>query len=327
MTPFISEKKPITKVVFLGKSKKKTGNTKFMFNALRRRVKKAVFINLPRYKKLFFWTDYRKIIRSKILKYKPNLVLIYSKDIPYSVLSDISSRYKTAIFYPDVSVPLDDKLVQYARLTDYLFITNTGQLAELKSLGVKNPIFCMQGCDRNENRIIPTKKSKWASEVAFIGRPSIDYRIELLQAINERYNLKVWGAEWQKFSLACLKKNVYPEEFAKICYASKIILGCDVRENIECHTSNRTWITLGCGGFLLTRYIKGMETIFTKGVHLEWFYSQEECLDMIGYYLKYEEQRKKIARSGYQFVHANRTYDVVLDEIISRIENDEATTC
>ena len=78
---------------------------------------------------------------------------------------------------------------------------------------------------------------------------------------------------------------------------------------------------MGCGGFLITRYILGMDTIFTKGVHLVWFHSKEECLDLIDYYLKHDEQRKKIARRGYQFVHSNRTYDVVIDEIISHFEN------
>ena len=76
----------IHKVIFLGKSKKKTGNTRFMLKALERRVEKAVFINLPRARKYFFWTDYRKFIIRKIVKQHPDLVFIYSKDIPGQVL-------------------------------------------------------------------------------------------------------------------------------------------------------------------------------------------------------------------------------------------------
>jgi len=318
----ISGKMPINKVIFLGKSKKKTGNTKFMLKALRRRVEKAIFINVPRHKKLFFWTDFQKIIHKKITRANPDLVLIYSKDIPYKALEDISTFFKTAIFYPDVKVPLDEKLIRYARLVDYLFITNKSQLDELKLRGVKNPIFCMQGCDRDEHRIMPTKNRKWASEVAFIGRPSNDYRIKLLQLINQHYHLKVWGSSWQNFDLTCLKNHVYPKDFAKICYASKIILGCDYRHDMICGTSNRTWISLGCGGFLLTNYSPGLESIFTKGVHLEWYRSQEECLDLIDYYLRHQNKRRKIAQNGYQFAHSHRTYDVVMDEIISRIENN-----
>jgi len=57
---------------------------------------------VPRHKKLFFWTDFQKIIHKKITRANPDLVLIYSKDIPYEVLEDISTFFKTAIFYPDV---------------------------------------------------------------------------------------------------------------------------------------------------------------------------------------------------------------------------------
>ncbi|UCF90824.1 MAG: glycosyltransferase family 1 protein [Desulfobacterales bacterium] len=313
---------PIAKVIFCGKSKKKTGNTRFMLKALRRRVAQARFINLPRYKKLFFWTDYQKIIQRKIIRCTPDLVLIYSKDIPYAVLQEISAQYKTAIFYPDVKIPLDENLIQYARLTDYLFITNKRQLPELQSRGVKNPIFCMQGCDRDEHRITPTRNRKWVSEVAFIGRPSTAYRLQLLQRIHQRFHLKAWGARWQEWGFACPKTHVYPQEYAKICYATPIILGCDYSHEMDYNFSNRTWITLGCGGFLLTNYQRGLEEIFIKGVHLEWYHSQEECLDLIDYYLKHEGRRKEIARHGYQFAHAHRTYDVVVDEIISRIEND-----
>jgi spore maturation protein CgeB len=79
---------------------------------------------------------------------------------------------------------------------------------------------------------------------------------------------------------------------------------------------------MGCGGFLLTNYSPGLEKIFTKGEHLEWYSSQEECLALIDYYLQHEDRRKEIAQNGYQFAHAHRTYDIVMDEIIACIEND-----
>ena len=95
----------IRNVIFLGKSKKKTGNTRFMLKALQRRVDRVVFINLPRIKKYYFWADHRRIILNKILRHDPDLVLIYSKDIPYSVLEKIKPHYRTAIFFPDPDGP------------------------------------------------------------------------------------------------------------------------------------------------------------------------------------------------------------------------------
>ena len=313
---------PISKVVFVGKSKKKTGNTKFMLNALKRQVKKATFINVPRYKKIYFWTDYKKAIYKKIISCNPDLVIIYSKDLPFQVLQEIKCYYKTAIFYPDPDSLKDNKLIQYGRLVNFLFITNKSHLSKLKSMGIANPVFCMQGCDRDEHRIIPTKKKKWASEVAFIGRPLKKDRIKLLNSIHKNFYLKVWGGKWHDSGLNCLKINIYPKEYARICYASKIILGCDQSNIMSCYFSNRTWLTLGCGGFLLTNYVPELETVFTKGVHLDWYKSKEECIDLIAFYLRHEDKRKKIARAGYEFAHANRTYDVVMTEMISYIEKD-----
>ncbi len=294
-----------------------------MMEALGRQVKKAVFINVPRIKKLYFWTNYEKVIHKKIVDANPDLVLIYSKDIPYDVLKKVVPFYKTAIFYPDPIAPRDKKLIEFGKLVDYVFITNKSHLKSLQINGVKNSIFCMQGCDPNEHRIMPTKAKKWAADVAFIGKPVMQDRIDLLKLIDRDYSLKAWGGDWQAYGLTCLKKRIYPKEFAKICYATPIMIGSDLDHDLECYFSNRTWITLGCGGFLLTSYSPGLETIFTKGVHLEWYRTHQECLDLIEYYLHHEAERKRIATAGYKFAHAYRTYDVVINEIISRIESDD----
>ena len=79
------------KIVFLGKTKKKTRVTKYMVKALRRCGQKVKFINLPRTKRLYFWTDYQKVIYNKIHRIHPDLVLIFSTDIPYSVLQKIKN--------------------------------------------------------------------------------------------------------------------------------------------------------------------------------------------------------------------------------------------
>lgn len=316
------EPRSIRRVVFVGKSKFKSGNTQHMFKALQRRVDAASFLNIPRMKKLYFWADFHRIVESKIRRFKPDLVLIYSKDLPYEVLSRISPEIRTALFYPDIHIPLDGNLIKHGRKVDFLFITNTRQIPELKTLGVQQPVFCLQGCDPDDHRIVSTRNSRWASEVAFIGRPATPFRVSLLQEIHRKFHLKAWGAPWQEFGLECPKKSVYPNEYAKICGAAAVMIGCDRRHDMDHNTSNRTWITLGCGGFLITNYQPGLESVFEKGVHLEWYRSQEECLELIDYYLKHDSERLRIARQGYEFAHAHHTYDVVIDEIIAAVEQE-----
>jgi spore maturation protein CgeB len=312
----------IRRVVLVGKSKKKTGTTRFMMNALKRRVAKATFINVPRLKKVYFWKDYRRLILEKIRRAHPDLLISYSKDLPYEVLQQISPSVRTAMFYMDTSDPFHEDVLRHARQVDYLFVNNKTYPVEYKNLGVAYPIFITHGCDRDEHRILATRNPKWFSEVAFIGRPHSEHRIKLLQLIAAHYQLKVWGARWEPFGLACAKKSIYPKEFAKICYAAKIFLGCDYDPKLECYITVRTWYALGCGAFLLTNHLPGMESFFSKGIHLDWYQSPEECLDMIDYYLKHEDQRKRIARAGYELAHSQRTYDVMMDEMITRIEND-----
>jgi len=309
-------------VVFLGKTKKKTRVTKYMLKALRRRVASATFINLPRIKKKYFWTDYKAAVYHKILRAKPDLVLIFSTDIPYDVLQKIRTQCITAIFYPDHDGPRSERLIRWGRLVDYVFINNKSQHEALKALGIRNPVFSMEACDRDDHRMIATNRKKWASDVAFIGKPVKENRIELLQAVEQHFDLKIWGGRWEDVGLRCHKKRIYPKEYGKICYASKIILGCDQSHEMDSYFSNRTWITLGFGGFLLTNYVPGLESILTKGEHLDWYHSIQECLDLIDCYLNHEHQRQRIAQSGCEYVHQHHTWDTVINGIISRIEHD-----
>ena len=58
--------------------------------------------------------------------------------------------------------------------------------------------------------------------------------------------------------------DVYPEHYRLACRGAKIVLGRDWRDDCTWYFSNRTWFTLGCGGFLLTNYAPDLEAIFLK---------------------------------------------------------------
>jgi tRNA A-37 threonylcarbamoyl transferase component Bud32 len=317
----------IERVVFVGKSKRRTGNTRHMLAALRRRVPQVLYLNPARIRRFGFRRDVGRTIAARIEKFRPDLVLSYSKDLPYPVLAGLRGKVTTAVFYPDVRIPLDEQLVRHGRLADYLFITNTRQIPELAARGVRRPLFTLQGCDRDEHRIVPARRRKWAAEAAFIGRPSDAFRIELLREVGRRFQLKTWGGPWRRLGFDCPQESVYARDYARICHATPVILGCDFSREMDHNTSNRTWITLGCGGFLLTNYQAGLETIFTRGVHLEWYHSVEECLELIAYYLGHESERRRIARQGYEFAHAEHTYDHVMDALIRRIEAAACESC
>ena len=323
--------KKINRILFFSKSKKRTRTPRFFIKAFEKQGIKVKAINYRKLERR--WGKYltEKYILSTFYRFQPQLVFINTIDIPFKILAFISGKTKIAIFLPDlitnsdsnlppdVTNPYHEEMIERGKLSDYFFITNQGQIPFLKEKGIKNPIFLIDGCDSEEHRVIPSTNRKWESEVAFIGRPSHPFRIKLLQEVDRNFNLKVWGGNWDNYGLKCYKKEIYPNHYAKICSSAKIILGVDLTDRVEGYFSNRTWITLGCGGFLLTRYVPGLENIFVNKEHLVWYHSIDECLNLISYYLKNETERQRIQENGYQFVHKNYTFDHAVKSILEYV--------
>jgi len=263
-----------------------------------------------------------RYILSCFHRFQPQFVFINSVDIPFGVLSQLSGKTKIGIYYPDYTDPFKEELAERGKLSDYFFISNQGQIPYLKERGVNNPIYMTEGCDNEVHRIIKSARKIWQSEVAFIGRPSDHYRVQLLWEVRKNFRLKVWGGDWEKHGFSCLKKNVYPPDYAKICSGSKIMLGIDVTDQVQGYFSNRTWITLGCGGFLLTRYTPGLEEIFVNEKHLVWYRNMEECLALISDYLNKDHERQSIAEEGYRFVHQHHTLNHLVERMLTHISNE-----
>ena len=158
-------------------------------------------------------------------------------------------------------------------------------------------------------------RKTYASPVAFIGNlfhpPVADptlalRRFRLLGTICERHGLKIWGqqgeanvlARWPFRRCPVIPWPAFHEEVVKICRASEIVLGINTVNTVRRYFSNRTFLTLAAGGFHLTHYVPGLETMFDNHKHLVWYRSDEECLELIDYYLPREAARRKIAAEG-----------------------------
>lgn len=81
--------------------------------------------------------------------------------------------------------------------------------------------------------------------------------------------------------------------------------------------SLRIFDVLASGGFLLTNYQNDLNGIFTPGVHLDTYGSQEELLDKTAYYLSHPKERSEIAAEGLHEMQAKHTYPIRLQEMMS----------
>ncbi len=65
---------------------------------------------------------------------------------------------------------------------------------------------------------------------------------------------------------------------------------------------------LGCGGFLITNYQTEIAEYFSSGEDLVIYESMDDLEDKVGYYLAHEDERRKIAETGFKTVCQYHNY-------------------
>ena len=99
----------------------------------------------------------------------------------------------------------------------------------------------------------------------------------------------------------------YVKEMPLVFKNSKINLNMTLR-SIHTGIPLRAMDIMGCGGFLLTNYQQDFLEYFEPGIDYIYYSSKKELLYLTDYYLNHEEERKQIARNGYQKVKEGHTY-------------------
>lgn len=111
----------------------------------------------------------------------------------------------------------------------------------------------------------------------------------------------------------------YWSEMPKVFYGSKINLNFTI-PNIKSGLPLRIWDVLGCKGFLMTNFQAEIPYYFKHKEDLVCFESVEELVELAGYYLAHEEERKQIAESGYRKVCALHTYEQRITEMMEIVQ-------
>ena len=263
-------------------------------------------------------------------RFAPDLVYIYAEDISEPVFAALSGRVPTVMFTADLwpSPVLPEHLGLAARV-DLFCTCARGQVAEFERAGVKRAAYLTDAHDPELYHPMSPNPT-FASEVAFIGRyNSLDAslyatRAELVGRIARRFDLRIYGSGWQEVGFGSARDEVFPEQYRAICSSAGIVIGWDgFHHTCEGYFSNRTWLTLGSGGFLLTNYVPGLEEFFENHVHLVWYRSVDECLELIEHYRARPDERARIAAAGNVFAREHRTYDDFARDLVALAEGRE----
>lgn len=89
------------------------------------------------------------------------------------------------------------------------------------------------------------------------------------------------------------------------------------------YSSDRLGNYMSCGTFFLTEYIEGIEEVFERGVHLDWFSTTDEMFEKIHFYLANPDLRYKIAQRGRELILKKFDYMPLMHNLLKIVETHE----
>lgn len=145
-------------------------------------------------------------------------------------------------------------------------------------------------------------------------------RRRALTALAKRFGVSIYsGSNTAELLRVDYRGSVdYWSQMPKVFRGSKINLNFTI-PNIKSGLPLRIWDVLGSGGFLMTNYQAELPYYFEINKDLVCFESEQELVEKCGYYLAHEEERREIARNGYEKVKAAHSVRLRLSEMLERV--------
>lgn len=186
--------------------------------------------------------------------------------------------------------------VYFPTLKHFDLVLGTDCLSPAYKAGGINARWFLQAVDPDEYYPVEAAVER---DVAFVGNPYDDKRKRLMAKLAKRYTT------FERFGQG---NSCRGEAHARVCASSKIMIADNAINDREGYWSNRVYLHLACGGFVLHPRVPEMEQFFTDYEHLVYYDSSADLFDKIDRYLDCEGERKRIARAGCDLVHREHTW-------------------
>ena len=283
--------------------------------------------------------DYPEREIEKFLKSHTIDFILYTKEeLTAEAVLKLKKYTKVVQWYPDIAVP--DWLLPRVKAADIFFTMSEGLVEVYRQYNPK-VFWLSQAYDPSFFRvdnITDKDKNKFTADVTFVGtlgtKPFYLRKREFLKrVVEEGFQLKWWGPRLPR-KIATLPlifgalgrsyggEFVWGGNYAKVSRLSKIFLAFDAAPYIRKSMSERIYMAVGCGAFYMCHHVDGIEEVLEPGKEIVTFHSEEEMIDMIRYYLKHDDLRRKIAMAGQRRVLKEHTYEVRFRQMMEIIEGN-----
>jgi hypothetical protein len=242
------------------------------------------------------------------------------------ILSRVKDR-RLAFWYFDMIRPVDgdltlarrsDKRVQWMRevipLCRVGFCTDGDFVADWNYRnGREDLVHLMQGADERTLGLgDPVIEN--TPPILFTGmRKHGRKRVQHLKELETRY-----GDKFQVFGNAGPNHRVHGRDLANLFASTKIIVAPD-GPSTHLYWSNRCYLTLGLGGFLLHPWCRGLEKHYKKGEELIMYHDRTDLEDLIDYYLNEDQGRMDVRLRGLEATRTKNLYRHRCEELVREV--------
>jgi len=149
-------------------------------------------------------------------------------------------------------------------------------------------------------------------DVSFVGR-CYGKRREFVDTLrNHGLDIRTFGLGWKGGG------RVPQSELIRIYNQSKISLNISFASSGDkTQIKGRDFEAVGCGSLLLTRDTKEITSYFVPGEEIVTYTDSNDALKKIEYYLKNEDERKKIAKKGFERLMREHTMEKRVTDIFN----------
>lgn len=317
-------KDEIRRVLFFGKNMSRTRCTGALVDALREHGLQVRWRNLATWRRWLGRDAAARLARVEFRRFRPDLVFVFFRDLPRVLLTEFAQQARTVLWCEEALEDLDGSVVDYFRQADLVCLSNAARIPWLREQGLDNLTFQMSGFSPRFHR--PARPAQPVRDVAFIGGPGRrGQRAEFLSRVSARFHTEIFGLHWDRwtpvFPNLRVRGTVDARRYARICATSRIVLGVNEVNHDDYYFSNRTFLTLACGGFHLTHYVPKLERVFADGEHLVWYHDQDEALARIEEWLPDEARRRRVAAVGHDLALNHHRYYHRIARVLDLLRN------
>jgi hypothetical protein len=315
---------PVRRVLFFGKNMSRSRCTGGLVDAWQAHGVTVRWRNLVTWRRWVGQDLAMRLARAEFRAFKPDVVFVFFRDLPLVLADEFRQHARLVIWCEEMLGKVDPTIVDYFRLADLVCMSNPSRFPILREHGLDRMVFLMSGFSPRFHRPAPVQPK--IRDVAFVGGPGYrGQRAELLAKIARHFDTEVFGMHWNRWAHVTsgvrVRRPIDNRGYAKVCASSRIVLGVNETNEDAGYFSNRTFLTLACGGFHLTHYVPGLEHVFTKGEHLDWFDGEHDVLDRIAFWLRHDDERARIAAGGHAEVLRHHQYGNRVARIMHWLEH------